>query len=718
MSKYIGNYEIVSELGRGGMGVVYKAREESLQRFVAIKMLGNQLVDNESVALRFMREARAVADLNHPNLVQVFRVDRHEEQPYFVMEYVEGESLKRLIQREDKMQPLRALQILKEVAAGLAAAHDKGVVHRDIKPENIMLTKYGGVKVVDFGIARVEEPGTRLTTTGIGLGTPSYLSPEVCLSQDVDQRSDIFSLGVVLFEMLTGDTPFKSDSPFELMTKVVEARIPDIKALNPNVDDGVKQILAKMIAKRPKLRYQNCNELISDIEDYRAGRVPRWARSMPLDNEPVDAPSEQAESAGDDEGPAVVESSDAATTPIPASESASTDAPPSEPTVALDPEPERGRGGIGRGLVLAAVLLLLAGGAIAGSWYLVAGPDRSMLAMFDPTPDAAGDANDPASNSPVEVRDDVPPQVDSGQIQMTSGDPGAPLPADEAAPEPQRAAVETEMPADPDAGFRFAVDGVQDDPAAEDDGPAEADVTADTSNVSASADSGAGFRIEVAEPAVVDEAPAGADSSSPVVAVADAGPAAGADDDEAAARALVEPGESSGEPLASVTPTRAARTEPAAAAAINSRVAVIAVGDPAVARVVAREVKQALRDASFDVMDEQMIEGLVYAESLAGVARTAQDAGAGVLVYADVVPVGERDLLYYGRRDLQYLASLEVRVLDLNSSRNLGPATAEKLEYVALTAEQKARRAAVPVARNVVNRLRAWRVMRAGDGQG
>ncbi|MEX0916329.1 MAG: serine/threonine-protein kinase, partial [Wenzhouxiangellaceae bacterium] len=222
MNKQIGNYTVVAELGRGGMGVVYKAREESLQRFVAIKMLGNQLVDNESVALRFMREARAVADLNHPNLVQVFRVDRHEDQPYFVMEYVEGESLKHLIQRERKMQPLRALQILKEVAAGLAAAHAKGVIHRDIKPENIMLTRYGGVKVVDFGIARVDEPGTRLTTTGIGLGTPSYLSPEVCLSQDVDQRSDIFSLGVVLFEMLTGDTPFKSDSPFELMTKVVE----------------------------------------------------------------------------------------------------------------------------------------------------------------------------------------------------------------------------------------------------------------------------------------------------------------------------------------------------------------------------------------------------------------------------------------------------------------------------------------------------------------
>jgi hypothetical protein len=147
-------------------------------------------------------------------------------------------------------------------------------------------------------------------------------------------------------------------------------------------------------------------------------------------------------------------------------------------------------------------------------------------------------------------------------------------------------------------------------------------------------------------------------------------------------------------------------------------VAVVAVGDAAVAGVIAREVKQALRDASFEVLDEQMIEGLVYAESLAGVARTAQDAGAGVLVYADVVPTGERELLYYGRRDLQYMASLEVRVLDLNTRRNLGPTAAENLEYVALTAERKARQAAAPVARNVVNRLRAWRVMRGGPDQG
>jgi len=662
MSKYIGNYEIVSELGRGGMGVVYKAREESLQRFVAIKMLGNQLVDNESVALRFMREARAVADVNHPNLVQVFRVDRHEDQPYFVMEYVEGESLKRLIQREDRMQPLRALQILKEVAAGLAAAHDKGVVHRDIKPENIMLTKYGGVKVVDFGIARVEEPGTRLTTTGIGLGTPSYLSPEVCLSQDVDQRSDIFSLGVVLFEMLTGDIPFKSDSPFELMTKVVEARVPDIKVLNPNVDDGARQILAKMIAKRPRLRYQNCNELISDIEDYQAGRVPRWARNMPLEIEPVDRSSAQADAPADEEASAVDEPVEAITMPIPTSEGtpSTIGVPQSERTVALAHEPTGGRRGR---LALVAVLLLVTGGAIAGSWYLIFGPDRPMLAMFEPAPEAVDDGAEAGTDSSADIPDEAPVKVEGAlATEAAPNGPANPSRPDDGGAEPDGAARvdgDTGTPTDGNEEVEFALN----------------DVIAET-------DANVGG------------------------------------EDEAPAQVVAETGESSGGPLASIAPARTAGPQPAEAVAINLPVTVVAVGDPAVAGVVSRQIKQALRDASFEVMDEQMIEGLVYAESLAGVARTIRDAGAGVLVYADVVPTGERELLYYGRRDLQYLASLEVRVLDLDSGRNLGPTAVEKLEYVALTAGQKARRAAGPVALDVVNRLRAWRVMRGSADQG
>jgi serine/threonine protein kinase len=273
----IGKYEIVSELGRGGMGVVYKAWEESLQRFVAIKMLGDQLTHDETVVKRFLREARAVADLNHPNVVQVFAVDTHEGRPYFAMEYVEGESLTELIRTSHRVDPLRAVQLLKEAAAGLAASHAKGVVHRDIKPDNIMLTKHGGVKVVDFGVAKIDDPDSKLTATGMAVGTPNYISPEVCLGKEVDARSDLFSLGIVFFEMLAGETPFQADSPIAMMTAVVNAEVPDITSLNSEVDENIHLILSQMLEKNPANRYAGCQTLVEDLESYAAGQPPAHA---------------------------------------------------------------------------------------------------------------------------------------------------------------------------------------------------------------------------------------------------------------------------------------------------------------------------------------------------------------------------------------------------------------------------------------------------------
>lgn len=274
-------YEIVAELGRGGMGVVFKAWEESLQRFVAIKMLGDQLVNDENLVARFLREARSVADLNHPNLVQVFAVDTHEGRPYFVMEFVEGESLKELIRTSEKIHPKRALTLIKEVASGLSVAHEKGVVHRDIKPDNIMLTKHGGVKVVDFGIARVDDQATKLTATGMAIGTPSYFSPEVCKGLGVDKRTDIFSMGVVFFEMLTGETPFSADSPLELMNKVVKEEVPDVALLNPEIDEQVRMILYHMLEKQQEDRYQDFREVIADIDAHNAGQKLHYASKAP-----------------------------------------------------------------------------------------------------------------------------------------------------------------------------------------------------------------------------------------------------------------------------------------------------------------------------------------------------------------------------------------------------------------------------------------------------
>jgi len=687
--KRIDCYEIVEELGRGGMGVVFKAFEESLNRHVAIKMLGDQLTPDESLAARFMREARAVADLNHPNLVQVFRVDRHEGQPYFVMEYVEGESLKELIQRERQIPTARAFRILNEVGGGLSAAHEKGVVHRDIKPENIMLTRYGGVKVVDFGIARVEEPGTRLTTTGMGLGTPNYLSPEVLLTQEVDQRSDIFSLGVVLFEMLTGDVPFRSESPFEMMTKVVEARIPDIKALNPNVDDGARMILAKMIAKRPKQRYQSCRELTGDVEDYLAGRVPRWASASPV----TDAIEEPASFGADPDAPTAAfgDGGDATVvdprTPAVQGDGArgeDGDGPATEAVTPAPPKPGLTPARLALGLV---AFLAVGGIALASTWYWLArdGSPAGSLATADGGAPQAGaeladsldrpeaDAAVSSADAPPDRRDaDLANPLVTGLSRMFDG-------ADTDAP----GGLEPTPGSDPAGGTAVrGADGF--------DAPAVAGTD------------GSGARPPVADGRT------GAPEPEAASVVADADAVAGT-------RATPRP-ETSGEVESSGDPgygdeTLATAAEPVARGGMpeTPRVVVVAVGDPAVAGVVARLARARVERAGFEVLDEALIEDLAYAETLPGFMRAAFDGGGDVLVFVDVVATGERDLEYYGRRQRQRLGRVEMRVVDLHRRDNIGTVFGEPIEYVPLTAEREAEQSAAPLVREVMARLRSLR---------
>src|ERR1700722_2289070 len=262
----LGHYQIRSELGRGGMGVVYKASEPSLNRHVAIKVLARSLAHDESVRERFLREARSMAALNDPHIIQIFFIGEEAGQTYFVMELVDGISLGALIKHEGKLSTEQAAKAIYQTACGLAVAHDNGVIHRDIKPGNLMVTTRGNIKIADFGIAlTTQDFSKKLTSSGEFVGTPGYLSPEVCLNKPVDQRSDIFSLGVVLFECLTGHMPFKDESPLGLMLEVVTADIPDVRTLNTQVDRELSRILAKMIAKNPLDRYQTCHELMSDL---------------------------------------------------------------------------------------------------------------------------------------------------------------------------------------------------------------------------------------------------------------------------------------------------------------------------------------------------------------------------------------------------------------------------------------------------------------------
>lgn len=269
MSK-IGHYEIVKELGRGGMGVVLKAHEPSLGRFVAIKVLGDQVVDDANIRARFIREAQSAAKLNHPNIVQVYYVGEEDGKPFFAMEFVDGVNLGDVIASERQLPAERAAGIILQAATGLAKAHELGIVHRDIKPANILINRDGLVKVADFGIAHVTDE--KLTGTGNMLGTMGYFSPEVCKGEKLDGRSDLFSLGIVFYEILSGATPFKQDSLVTMVQEVLHTPLPDIRIRNQSADDRITAILERMTAKDRNNRYNDCKALIADLKAFLNGQ--------------------------------------------------------------------------------------------------------------------------------------------------------------------------------------------------------------------------------------------------------------------------------------------------------------------------------------------------------------------------------------------------------------------------------------------------------------
>jgi len=272
----IGPYTIRRELGRGGMGVVYLGYEESLQREVAIKVLSASLASDEQAVQRFLREARSAASLSHPNVVQVYAVGEDAGEHYFAMEFVRGASVLQIIRNRGSIPFHAAAAFIMQAASGLAAAHEKGIIHRDIKPANLMVDELGLLKITDFGLALLGERVSRLTATGMLIGTPGYLSPEQCLDEEVDHRTDIYSLGVSFFEMLSGKMPFSAGSPLALMQKIVNSPPPDIRELNPDIPVDLREILGRMMARKPDERYQSCSDLITGLQRFLGGgRAPQ-----------------------------------------------------------------------------------------------------------------------------------------------------------------------------------------------------------------------------------------------------------------------------------------------------------------------------------------------------------------------------------------------------------------------------------------------------------
>jgi serine/threonine-protein kinase len=267
----LGRYEIVAELGKGAMGVVYRANDPMLNRAVAIKTINMAEAENEGVAeyeARFYQEAKAAGGLNHPNIVIIYDIGRSGNLVYMAMEYVEGKELRELLTEGQPLPVVQAVDIAAQVADGLAYAHQHHVIHRDIKPANILITSDGRAKIADFGIARMRSAETR-TQTGVIMGSPKYISPEQVIGKRADHRSDVFSLGVILFQCLTGTTPFNGDGLSALMYQITNYDPPAPSTVNPQVPVMLDYIVAKVLNKVPESRYQSGSDFANDLRECR-----------------------------------------------------------------------------------------------------------------------------------------------------------------------------------------------------------------------------------------------------------------------------------------------------------------------------------------------------------------------------------------------------------------------------------------------------------------
>jgi serine/threonine-protein kinase len=269
-TQQLGRYELLSELGQGAMGVVYKARDPVLDRIVAVKTINLTLPKDElsEYEARFYQEARAAGGLNHPNIVTIYDIGKSERMAYMAMEFLEGEELRSVLSHREPLPVMLALDIAGQVAEGLDYAHERHIVHRDIKPANIMVVRDGLVKITDFGIARMRTNEIK-TMTGMILGSPKYMSPEQVAGKRADHRADLFSLGVVLYEMLTGEAPFLADSIHGIMYQILNFTPPAPSARNREVPEMVDLVVAKALKKGVGERYQSAREFADDLRSCR-----------------------------------------------------------------------------------------------------------------------------------------------------------------------------------------------------------------------------------------------------------------------------------------------------------------------------------------------------------------------------------------------------------------------------------------------------------------
>ena len=281
-----GRYEIREIIGVGGMAVVYKAYDNIDDRIVAIKILKEEFLANEEFRRRFKNESKAIAVLSHPNIVKVYDVSFGDKLQYIVMEYIEGITLKEYIEQQKVINWKEAVHFTTQILRALQHAHDKGIVHRDVKPQNIMLLQNGNIKVTDFGIARFSRSETR-TMTESAIGSVHYISPEQARGEITDDKADIYSVGVVLYEMITGELPFQSDSAVSVAIMQLQADAKKPTDINPDIPLGLEQITMRAMQKNPKERYQSAAEMLLDLDEFKRNPSIKFDYTYFVDNEPT-----------------------------------------------------------------------------------------------------------------------------------------------------------------------------------------------------------------------------------------------------------------------------------------------------------------------------------------------------------------------------------------------------------------------------------------------
>lgn len=650
MGEVLGRYHIISELGRGGMGVVYKALDPKLERFIAIKCLSEELSADEIVVARFLREARSVAALNHPNIAQIYIADEHDGKPYFVMEYVDGESLADFIDREGQCSPEMARRVSEQAANALSAAAGEGIVHRDVKPGNIMIDRRGRAVLTDFGIACVAAEQTDKGGQSV-MGTPGYLAPEALSGGPVDSRSDMFALGAVWYEMLTGERLMPGRDLKDTFRQLAAGGFPDLSALEGRADERVIEILRRLLAVQPENRYPDWSVLLSEMAPLKTGRTGPVQRG--------------------DTGPSTAERqvTEALATGRVGAAGAATAASAPEATAVLQTQPEgrhpvpvqakapKRRGRLTAALAVLVVLVLALGATGFGLARLDSSTWNRVTAWWPGTEDAAVDADDagdteagsPAAGASREGQSaaaDAAGSLRASQA-LADGTGGGSAGADpQAEPGETHAAQDkdADAPADPNAGERAAAPG--------DEAPT------------------------LIEPELTDAAQSSADP-----------PPATPGDDRRVAMAESEASAAAVPATASESPERAAPPP--------RGIVVIGVGDPVIADPMVREIEAALRGGSHPLVQRSFVRGYrdyVQGEELdlAGLADPALNAGVRYVVLARALPAGERELQYYNRVETAYIAQLEAVTYDLHDMQQMGASPVEQIEFTSLNATRRA----------------------------